>query len=175
MPKVHFHSFRLNEGKWMIVWTEQERGSVTGLGGGKRLQMDSYTPENRKREGKWQERDGNREKKNLRPADLLQWATDWQIVTEEDSETADTHHWDVMSVARGWSPRWRWRGEGWFLFWWKQQKDVVVTVQLLDPRDGRQAAMLAGKQTVGPRGVPALSRCHYLSVSISPWTGLAYR
>lgn len=48
-------------------------------------------------------------------------------------------------------------------------------VRLLDLRDGRQAGGLAGKQTVSPGGIPALSGCHYLSVSISPSTGLAYR
>jgi len=53
--------------------------------------------------------------------------------------------------------------------------DVALVVQLLHSRDFTQTGRQAGKQTASPEGIPALSGCHYLSVSISPSTGLAYR
>lgn len=59
----------------------------------------------------------------------------------------------------------------------KTSADVEVVVRLLYPRDGvdRQADGLAGKQTERPGGITALSGCYYLSVSIPPSTGQAYR
>lgn len=111
-------------------------------------------------------------------ADLLQRLTDWQIVTEKGSETTDT----LLGV-------WCTRREDNLDDADDDEEDdgyddensdgVMAVVRLLGPRDGRQAGGraggLAGKQTVSPGGIPALSGCHYLSVSISPSTGLAYR
>lgn len=119
----------------MIVWTEPARMWVTDAEGRKRFKRE------RKRERQWQEEMAT-EGKLL--ADLLQWATDWQIVTAKD--------WDAWHTVGVWC---LWHNDnlnddddaeeddGYYD---KNSADVEVVVRLQDPRDGRRAGRRAGRQ-----------------------------
>lgn len=102
-------------------------------------------------------------------ADLLQWATDWQIVTEKD--------WDGWHTVGVWCLQHNdnldddddaeEKDDGYYD---EASVDVELVVWLLDPRDGRQAGRQAGRQV--DRGSWGNYSSQWVSLPVSQHTSL---